>query len=132
MLSQGRRLYAQYCAACHQPTGLGAAGIAPPLAGSEWVLALGPTRLIRIVLHGLQGPIEVKGQQWNGVMLAWGDTLANDQEIAAILTFIRQNKEWGNNAPAVTPDTVRAIREKTSNRVEHWTARELLEIAGKE
>lgn len=61
-------------------------------------------------------------------MLAWGSTLTNDEDIAAILTFIRQNKEWGNHAPAVATETVRVIREKTNDRAAHWTARELLEI----
>ena len=70
----------------------------------------------------------MKGQQWNGVMLAWGSTLTNDEDIAAILTFIRQNKEWGNHASAVATETVRVIREKTNDRAAHWTARELLEI----
>ena len=128
VFAQGRRLYLQYCAPCHQPTGLGSPGIAPPLAGSEWVASGGPTRLIRIVLHGLHGPIEVKGRPWNGVMPAWGNMLSNDDDIAAILTFLRQNREWGNSAPPVTSETVRAIREKTTGRAEYWTARELLEI----
>ena len=43
VFAQGRRLYLQYCAPCHQATGLGSPGIAPPLAGSEWVASGGPT-----------------------------------------------------------------------------------------
>ena len=61
-------------------------------------------------------------------MPAWGNMLTNEDDIAAILTFLRQNREWGNSAPPVTSETVRAIREKTTGRAEYWTARELLEI----
>ena len=52
---------------CHQPTGLGLPNMFPPLAGSDWVTAPGPERLIRIVLHGFQGPINsLSGALRNG------------------------------------------------------------------
>src|SRR5690606_26795027 len=57
----GRDVYAAAgCVACHQPNGSGnPANGCPPLAKSDWVLEEGPGRLIRIVLHGSQGPMEV-------------------------------------------------------------------------
>ena len=112
------------CVACHQPNGLGG-GANPPLAGSEWVLEPDPARLIRIVLHGLQGPIEVKGQSYNAAMLPWKDSLT-DAEIANVLTYIR--KAWGNDAPAVTTNVVTEIRETTSGRNTSWTGPELQQI----
>ncbi|MGC8829626.1 MAG: c-type cytochrome [Verrucomicrobiia bacterium] len=121
----GRYLYTTACAPCHQPDGNGAAGQYPPLANSEWVLASGPGRLIRIMLHGIQGEIEVCGVKYNNTMVPWKDLL-NDSQIAAILTFIRT--ELGNKASAVSPDHVKAIREKTLDRSEQWTAEELLQI----
>src|SRR5688500_3906388 len=38
----GRKIYADYCAACHQAGGTGIPGQFPPLAGSDWVLEEGP------------------------------------------------------------------------------------------
>ena len=108
--------------------GQGSPGLNPPLAGSEWVLAEGPNRIIRIVLHGLQGPIEVKGQSFNAAMLAWRDILT-DEDIANVLSFIRN--EWGNKAPLVTPEQVKAIREETAARDSNWTPTELLAVPEK-
>jgi len=99
-LNNGRAAFRIYCAPCHMESGLGNPGNnVPPLVRSEWVLAEGPNRLIRIVLNGLQGPIKVDGKDFdsNG-MLPWRDTLTDDEVIAQILTFIRGNAEWGHNA----------------------------------
>ena len=53
---EGKAIFSTLCAACHQSSGLGQDGLAPPLADSEWVL--GPeSRLIRIVLQGVRGRI---------------------------------------------------------------------------
>lgn len=126
LAARGQQSYSQ-CALCHQLTGRGELGKAPPLAGSDWVNAPGPERLIRIVLQGLQGPIQVNGVEWNLAMASWKDSL-KDEEIAAVLTFIRGNKAWGNSAGAVTPGQVQAIREAESSRSEAWTSEELLRI----
>ena len=91
LIRKGRETFNFVCADCHQSTGLGLAGQFPPLAGSEWVLGEGPNRIIRIVLNGVQGPIEVKGQAFNNAMPAQKDILKDDQ-IAAVLTFIRN--QW--------------------------------------
>jgi mono/diheme cytochrome c family protein len=107
---------------------MGTPGMFPPLGGSEWVTAEGHQRIIRIVLNGLNGPIEVSGQQYNNVMLAWRDML-KDEEIAAVLTFIRS--EWGNRADAVTAEEVAKVREATKDRTTYWTAQELLQIPEK-
>ncbi len=127
LFAQGRRVYATYCSACHQPNGRGVAGQFPPLAGSDWVINDGPNRIIRIVLNGLQGPITVNGVLYNNVMLPWRDQLS-DEDIAAVVTFIRGNKEWGNNASPTSAAHVRAIREATADRGTYWTAEELLAI----
>lgn len=121
----GRRIYTQYCAVCHQPTGLGVSGQFPPLAGSEWVLSQdwhGDNHLVKIVLHGLQGPITVKGNPYNNAMAPWGGVL-NDEQVAAVLTYIRN--EWGNSAPPITPEFVAKVRAETEGRREAWTQKEL-------
>ncbi len=121
----GKRLFAQNCAVCHQQTGLGVPGQFPPLVGSEWVLAQdwhGDNHIVNIVLHGFQGPVTVKGQQFNNVMASWGKVL-KDEQIAAVLTYVRN--EWGNKAPPITKDFVTKIREQTKARTEAWTQKEL-------
>jgi mono/diheme cytochrome c family protein len=127
LFANGRQIYGTYCSVCHQPTGLGAPPLNPPLAGSDWVMQEGPSRLIRLVLNGVQGPIQVNGQAYNGAMPPWRDLLT-DEQIAAVLTFVRQNQGWGNTASAVTPAQVSAIREKTAGRSAAWSPAELLQL----
>jgi mono/diheme cytochrome c family protein len=103
-------------------------GAFPPLAGSEWV-AGSEERLIRIVLHGLQGPIKVKGNDYNNVMAPLGAVL-KDEQIANVLSYIRSETTtgWGNNAPEVQPETVARVRSETASHSGYWTAEELLKI----
>lgn len=125
----GKRLFGDTCAKCHQADGQGLPGQYPPLVKSEWVLASGPARMIRITLDGLQGPIRVKGLDYNNNMTPWRDTLS-DQQLAAIITFVRTQKEWGHTATPVTPEEVADIRKKTKDRplIGPWTAKELENI----
>lgn len=131
LFAKGRQVYNTYCSACHQPNGRGVPNQFPPLAGSDWVLTEGPNRIIRIVLHGLQGPITVNGVEYNNVMLPWRDQLS-DEDIAAVVTFIRGNKDWGNDAGPATAAQVKVIREATARRDTAWTAQELLAIPVKD
>jgi len=125
---KGQKVFMTYCQVCHQSTGLGAPNQFPPLAGSEWVLAKEPGRVIRIVLHGLQGPVTVKGQAFDSAsMIPWKEQLSDD-DIAAVLTFIRSNKEWGNDAPPVTAEQVKAVRDKTSSRASQLFVTDLLKV----
>ena len=123
----GKKVFTANCVACHQSTGLGQPGQFPPLVGSEWVNEADPGRMIRAVLKGLQGPITVKGQTFNNVMVPWNSL--SDEDIAAVITYVRGNKEWGNNASAVTPERVKAVREKVKTRPGPFTADELLKIS---
>lgn len=126
----GQKLFDANCAPCHMNTGVGNPAVnAPPLAGSDWVNAEGPNRVIRIVLNGLQGPIQVGGNKFGaGVMLPWRDVFPKDYDIASILTYVRGNKEWGNKASEVMDDEVAKIRKETENRGKNWTADELLKV----
>lgn len=122
----GRRLFVGNCAACHQPTGLGIAGQYPPLVGSEWVQG-NPGRIKRIVLHGFEGEVTVKGSVYNNAMTPFAQKLS-DKQIAAILTYIRGNPEWGNNAGAVSPESVAATRDATKSRTGPFSQAELLAV----
>ena len=118
----GGTVYAGNCAACHQAGGMGLAGVFPPLAGSRWVLE-NDARLVQILLHGINGEIEVLGVTYNGVMPAFPQLA--DAELAAVLSYIRS--EWGNDAPAITPDQVSAGRERFPDRSAPWAGGEALD-----
>ena len=121
---KGKRVYETVCAACHQASGLGAPGQFPPLVGSDWVLAEGPNRIIRLVLNGAAGPIVVNGQSFNNAMPPWGPLLKDD-EVSAVVTYIR--REWGNKASPATEKEVAAIRAKVADHAP-WSGDELLKI----
>lgn len=123
----GKNVYGQVCAACHQPTGLGLPPAFPPLVGSEWV-AGSEERLIRILLHGLQGPIKVKGVDYLGAMPAVGPGSGYNlsaEKVAAALTFVR--KEWAGIDTPITAAKVNEIRGKVGAR-DPWTVAELEKI----
>ena len=121
----GKKVFLSTCATCHQASGLGVPGQYPPLAESEW--AQGPEeRVIRIVLQGLNGPITVKGTDFNNVMAPLGAVL-KDEQIANVLSYVRA--ELGNKAPEVQPETVAKVRAETATHTGYWTAPELLKIA---
>ena len=117
----GAKVFAITCAACHQVSGDGLEDKYPPLNGSEWVTG-DEQKLIRIVMHGLSGPVDVVGQTFDGAMPAWGGVL-KDPEIAAVATYVRS--AWGNKAAPITPATVAAIRAATTARKTPWTAAEI-------
>jgi len=119
----GRDLYAISCGACHQPHGLGQDGLAPPLKDSDWSTG-SKERMIRIVLHGLQGPIEVHGKKWELIMP--GLSVFDDEQIASIMTYVR--REWGHTASPVDPSEVRSIRTQYPGREDMWTVKDLLKI----
>lgn len=126
----GRKLYNNAaCNTCHQPTGVGVPGAIPPLFESDWV-AGSDERLIRIVLHGLQGPIKVSGVDYNSAMPAFGRVAGSgynwtDDKVAAVLTYIR--KEWGKKTEPITAEAVAAVRTKEGDR-KPWLASELEKI----
>jgi mono/diheme cytochrome c family protein len=123
----GKRLFTQNCVVCHQSSGLGVAGQFPPLVASEWVVGgdwVGDNHLVKILLAGMQGPMQVKGNTYNNAMPPWAQL--KDAEIASILTYIRS--EWGNAAAPITPEFVATVRAASTDRKEPWTQKELKEI----
>ena len=120
LFDSGKQTFAGLCAACHQPTGKGLDGLAPPLADSEWVNG-DPERIIKVVMHGLRGPIKVKGVAYSYDMPAAG--FLTDEQIAGVLTYIR--REWDHEAAPVPLDLVQKIRAETKGRTDAWTEGEL-------
>jgi mono/diheme cytochrome c family protein len=111
----GKQLYGAKCAACHQGSGLGVAGVFPPLAASEWVT--GDEKILaNILLHGVNGEMVVKGNTYKGAMPAWKSL--SDDELAAVLTYIRS--DWGNAALPLKAETIASQRELTKARTEPY------------
>lgn len=78
----------------------------PPLAGAEWVTG-DESQLIKLILNGISGELEVNGITYDGTMPPWANSL-NDVQIAAVLSHIRSN--WGNSATPVTAEVVAGVR----------------------
>ncbi|MCM8530844.1 MAG: c-type cytochrome [Lentisphaeraceae bacterium] len=115
-----------HCSTCHQEDGGGLpAASFPPLAGSEWVTG-SDYRLIKISLHGIQGPITVKGEKFPGVVPMMPFKHLNDKELAAVLTYVRNS--FGNKASVISPQKVRSVRAATKKRNSFYTAEELLKV----
>lgn len=122
------------CVTCHQPNGEGLAGIYPPLATAqqgpynEWVLGE-EERLIKLVLKGLYGKIDVAGETYDpakGVPPMTGfEEIYDDEEIAAVLTYVRSAFFWAYSG-AVQPETVAKVREATRHKEGYFTVEELL------
>jgi nitrite reductase (NO-forming) len=102
----GKQIFTQNCAACHQLTAQGVPGVFPPLAGSDF-LRDRPDKGVNIVLHGLQGMITVRGQQYNGQMPILG---LNEDQVSSVLTYVRNS--FGNNFGPVTLADVRKLQTK--------------------
>jgi uncharacterized protein len=119
VLRRGAAVYNTRCVACHGLDAQGVPGAFPPLAGSEWVLG-DPTVPVKIVVHGLQGPITVSGTHYDSIMPPMPDL--SPQEVADVVTYIRQS--FGNDASAVTPTDVQSVRRAHMRRG-LWTAEEL-------
>ncbi len=123
--ARGRQVYLATCLACHGTDGRGMRMLAPPLADSDWVTG-GEQRLVRVLLHGLRGPITVSGKRHAPPEIQPAMpplAMLNNSDLAAVLTYIR--REWGNAAEPVAEKTVSRLRIETQGRTIPWTETEL-------
>ncbi|GAB3905773.1 hypothetical protein GCM10028803_37130 [Larkinella knui] len=125
LFASGRQLYLSTCSGCHGTDGAGLNRFGPPLIGSDWVLG-DEKRLALILLHGMEGPVEVANKVYNvpdilPVMPA--HSTMDDASLTSILMYIRN--EWGNNAGPIGRRTVGMTRVTSQGRVVPWTAKEL-------
>lgn len=124
---KGKAIYTRegFCITCHQPDGKGlpSSGF-PPLTGTAWVTG-NEDRLIKLVLNGLHGPMEVNGQKYPGQvpMTPFGRML-NDDEIAAVLTYVRGS--FGNKAKPVSAAKVKAVRNATKAKIDFYAPADLV------
>ncbi len=100
----GKNLYMNNCAACHQANGEGLSGAFPPLKNSAIVTGDNLQLFVDIIMNGYDAREEY------GVMPAVG-TNANwtEEEVTAIVNYERNN--WGNKAPLVTVEEVKQIMD---------------------
>lgn len=115
----GKRVF-NNCTQCHQTNGMGLPGSYPPLGGSEWVNG-SPQQVVRILLHGIEGPIKVEGATYNQQMPSWSKL--RDEQIAAVATYIRAS--FGNASGPVEEAMVAEIRKSTGDRKTPWSEAEL-------
>ncbi len=125
-MEQGKTIYTQLCYTCHGADGKGTPMpdtpsqlLGPSLVASPRVLGSGGS-LIRTLLHGLAGPMD-GGRTYPGLMVPMGSQ--DDPWIANVSTYVRN--AFGNEASAIDPAMVAAIRKETGDREVPWTLQEL-------
>ncbi len=102
-VAAGGVVFANNCAKCHQPTGLGIVGTFPPLAGNP--SAADPEYVEQTVRNGLSGPLEVLGVTYNDTMDSFSDL--SDDDIAAVVAFVGSLAGRDPSAaPPTNPDVV--------------------------
>jgi nitrite reductase (NO-forming) len=104
-LELGKALYASTCLACHQADGKGIEKAFPPLVKSDYFVS-DPQKIIRVITHGLSGPITVNGKPYDGVMPK--QTLS-DNQVASIVTYVLNN--FGNKGGEVDAAEVARVRK---------------------
>ncbi|WP_242065261.1 cytochrome c oxidase subunit II [Pseudoalteromonas rubra] len=95
LMATGERVYMAYCAACHQPTGLGLQGVFPALKGSAMVTGDLQAH-IEIIMDGRPGT----------AMQAFAKQLSL-KEVAGVITYKRNS--WGNDTgEVIQPSQIQA------------------------
>jgi len=104
-VKRGEKVYTKVCLPCHMADGGGVPNMNPPLIQTSYVLG-DKTKLIGIVLHGMNERVPIDGDYYSNNMAPHNDL--TDQQIADVLTYVRNS--FGNKASAVTPVEVKQIR----------------------
>jgi mono/diheme cytochrome c family protein len=127
LFNKGKGIYSKegYCITCHQADGNGlAASGFPPLANTKWVVG-SEERLIKIILKGLMGEIEVNGKTYPGqVPMTPFEGLLDDEEVAAVATYVRNS--FGNSASVVSAEKVKQVRAAVKPKKDFYQTEKLL------
>jgi mono/diheme cytochrome c family protein len=104
-IANGKAVYTQNCATCHQVDGHGVPNMNPPLIQTSYVLG-DKTKLIKIILNGFNEDVEINGNNYSNTMPS--HDFLKDKEIADVLTYIRNS--FSNKASAVSATLVKSVR----------------------
>jgi mono/diheme cytochrome c family protein len=107
VMSNGKKIYQQYCLTCHMADGAGVPNMNPPLVKTTRVLG-DKTKLIQVILKGLNTGEEIDGETYTNVMPP--HNFLNDQQVADVLTFVRNS--FGNKSTKISPAEVKTVRSK--------------------
>ena len=108
----GADLFAANCMTCHQANGSGVARAIPPLADSPFLKA-DRSVVVQILLHGINGPIAVEGNTYDGHMPSFASVLG-DAEIARLGNFVRHH--FAGQQPALDEQFVASQRARFAGR----------------
>ena len=105
-IADGGEIYQDFCVQCHLDSGEGVSGVFPPLVESDYLLN-NIDLSIKGIKYGLNGPIEVNGETYDGVMQSQG---LEEEEVADVMNYILNN--WGNSSEEmITPQRVSQIQK---------------------
>jgi cbb3-type cytochrome c oxidase subunit III len=99
VVQEGKKLFEGNCADCHRTNGQGLPDKFPALDKNAFVVGEA-NNVIDTVLNGRKGKF--------GQMPTWKQTF-NDQQLAAILTYVRQ--AWSNKGTTITVEMVKKRRK---------------------
>lgn len=104
---RGSEVYNDFCVQCHLDNGEGIAGIFPPLSNSDYLLN-NIKESIYAIKYGMEGPIKVNGELYDGIMVSQG---LDSEEIADVMNYILNS--WGNssNNELITPIIVNQVEK---------------------
>jgi mono/diheme cytochrome c family protein/glucose/arabinose dehydrogenase len=128
LVGHGETIFFETCSSCHGPNGDGQEvpgterRLAPPLRNSPRVLG-DPAKLVRILLHGLTGPVD--GRTYEAGAMPTLASLGYDDpnRVTQILNFIRH--AWDHKLPPIEVDEIKRVIEETKARQTPWTLEEL-------
>ncbi len=100
---EGKKLYNQQCAVCHQDNGKGIEGTYPPLANSDYMKA-DRKRAIEQVVNGSSGKMVVNGVAYDAIM---PPQALSTQQAKDVLNYIFNS--WGNSADEFTEEEVNSV-----------------------
>jgi mono/diheme cytochrome c family protein len=127
----GEQIFNSNCAACHQTSGEGVSGAFPPVRGhigELFTAQSGREYLPKLLLNGLQGPIEVAGNSYNGIMPAWRQL--SDEQVAAVLNYALTTWDTPSEFQPYEASEIAEARTQTLNANDVYTLRQSLNLGG--
>ena len=106
-ITRGNEIYNDFCVQCHLDNGEGVAGIFPPLSNSDYLLN-NIRESIYGIKYGMEGPITVNGELYDGIMVSQG---LDNEEIADVMNYVLNSWENSYNNEIITPSLVNEIKK---------------------